>query len=1020
MALALALTPMTGHASNLVWTACFNYGDPLSKCTKWRASTAQMCEEYKVVYARDVRMDSGWVLDGIGSSTPDGDHCVLDTAVHNTNTGESYAHSWVNSGHFIAAELRESYKVCMECLRYGNPIYPLTGSKRNEIDLGSWLSTPVKAIYDTRRKVPFDDPGNVLSVKAPASFGELWTSSLHKQLLIQPKLVVAARGSALWTPFTLNAAGTYAPDGDVADQLVSASGGWRYYDVSAQAVETYDSNGFLQQIAYASGKTLTFTYSTSATPATVAPVPGLLIQVDDNLGRRVQFQYEQPATAGLDPHIIRATDVSGANTDFAYDALGNLSKITWPDGKTQQYLYETGLSWALTGVVDENGKRTTTYGYDDKGRAIETQAAGGVDHYKASYTVPPQWEVTESYDPNESVLWRSYKAGMPQGTSITLANGQTAALTTTVVQGTPRVSSISQPAGAGCSASASATAYDANGNVTSADDFNGIRSCYAYDLARNVRTTAVEGLANTVACSSVTAANATLPAGGRKVSTSWHPQWRIEARRAEPGRLTTMVYNGEPDPFNGGAAATCAPASATLPDGKRIAVLCKKVEQATLDTNGTKAFDVQGAAATTGDPDFAKVSLLLHMDSLTGTSLTDSSSLANPVSTYGNVGIAGGGKFSSSSLVFDGSIGSYAVAPASVLQVGSSDFTIETWVRLNSYRGNGTLISNYGGGGARGLELLTQSDGTVLFRYSLDGVGDAGSAGFATPLALNTWTHIAAVRKGSALTVYVNGTPGPTATLNGTISSSSTLTNLGRTPDVGSGVWYVDGSMDEVRVTKGLARYTGAFAVPTAPFGNTTTSTPAIPSSMDTSVANRVWSYTYNQYGQVLTAKGPRTDVNDTTTYEYYTDTTVDHTVGDLKTVTNAKGQATQFTQYNKAGQVLRSVDANSVTTDYTYDARQRLKSVSVAGQMASYDYLPSGQLKRVTQADASYVEYSYDDAQRLVAMNDNLGNRIDYTLDNAGRRTAETVKDPSGALSRQVSRVMDALGRVQQVTGRE
>jgi hypothetical protein len=40
--------------------------------------------------------------------------------------------------------------------------------------------------------------------------------------------------------------------------------------------------------------------------------------------------------------------------------------------------------------------------------------------------------------------------------------------------------------------------------------------------------------------------------------------------------------------------------------------------------------------------------------------------------------------------------------------------------------------------------------------------------------------------------------------------------------------------------------------------------------------------------------------------------------------------------------------------------------------------------------------------------------------LDNAGNRTAESVKDTSGALRRQVSRSIDALGRVQQTTGRE
>jgi YD repeat-containing protein len=116
----------------------------------------------------------------------------------------------------------------------------------------------------------------------------------------------------------------------------------------------------------------------------------------------------------------------------------------------------------------------------------------------------------------------------------------------------------------------------------------------------------------------------------------------------------------------------------------------------------------------------------------------------------------------------------------------------------------------------------------------------------------------------------------------------------------------------------------------------------------------------------------------------------------------------------------LRMVDANNIVTDYTYDLRQRLKTVSVAGQVTSYDYWPTGLLKRVTQPDSSYVDYGYDDAHRLTSLTDHLGNRIEYTLDNAGNRTAENVKDPAGALSRQLTRVFDALGRAQQTTGRE
>jgi YD repeat-containing protein len=91
-----------------------------------------------------------------------------------------------------------------------------------------------------------------------------------------------------------------------------------------------------------------------------------------------------------------------------------------------------------------------------------------------------------------------------------------------------------------------------------------------------------------------------------------------------------------------------------------------------------------------------------------------------------------------------------------------------------------------------------------------------------------------------------------------------------------------------------------------------------------------------------------------------------------------------------------------------------------VGGQTTSYTYDPVGQLTRVTWPDASYVGYEYDDAHRQKAVFDNRGNRIDYTLDNLGNRTAEAVKDPGGTLRRTLARSIDALGRIQQTTGRE
>jgi YD repeat-containing protein len=267
--------------------------------------------------------------------------------------------------------------------------------------------------------------------------------------------------------------------------------------------------------------------------------------------------------------------------------------------------------------------------------------------------------------------------------------------------------------------------------------------------------------------------------GSRKVSTTSHPDWWLEAKRAEPGKLTTSIYNGQPDPFNGGAIASCAPSTALLPDGKPIAVLCKQVEQATTDANGSQGFSA----------------------------------------------------------------------------------------------------------------------------------------------------------------------------------------------------------------------------------------------SLQSGVANRVQQWTYNSYGQILTAKDP---LNNTTTYTYYSDTTADHTLGDLQSVTNAKNQVTSYTKYNKHGQLLESTDPNGVTTTSSYDPRQRLLSTSVGGQTTSYEYDAAGQLLKVTSPDASWLGYEYDAAHRQVAVKDNLGNRIEYVLDNAGNKTGQSVKDPGGNLARAMSRSIDALGRVQQQTGRE
>src|SRR4029077_20616 len=134
--------------------------------------------------------------------------------------------------------------------------------------------------------------------------------------------------------------------------------------------------------------------------------------------------------------------------------------------------------------------------------------------------------------------------------------------------------------------------------------------------------------------------------------------------------------------------------------------------------------------------------------------------------------------------------------------------------------------------------------------------------------------------------------------------------------------------------------------------GNVLTKT--ITDTTVTPKVSRTWTYSYDSYGRVLTAKAPRTDVNSTTTYAYSTCTTGTQ-CGQLQTVTDAAGHVTTYNTYNADGQPLTITDPNGTVTTLTYDARQRLTSRSVGGEVTGFTYYPTGLLQKVTLPDNSY-----------------------------------------------------------------
>lgn len=901
---------------------------------------------------------------------------------------------------------------------FGNPIYPLTGGKKEVVETGLTVGgQALRLTYDSARQttaaaaaVAAKDFGD-----AP-SFGGLWLSSLHRRLVISPAGFGAQlfRGDGTAVSFRYEG-GAYVTDPDSSDQLTRVGRNYRYLDSISKSIETYSGTGQLSSLADASGNTLNFAYSASA--SSVAPAGGYLVQVTDQTGRSLRFEYTLPggAAAATDGRVSAIINTAGQPITTTYDANGNLASLAWEDGKTRRFVYENPLlSWALTGVVDENNSRRSTFGYDSAGRAISTEYAGGVNRYSVSYGTPPTVAVNQVYDAAAAITYRYHEWQAPSGVSLSTPNAQSASLGASAVLGAPTMTSISQPAGSGCSASTSVLGYDTSGNVVSKDDFTGQRSCYAYDSG-NRETTRVEGLANTASCTAVLPSGAALPSGARKIETTWHPDWRLPAKVIQPLLNTALVYHGQPDPFNSNIAASCTTAS-TLPGGTVLPVVCKRIEQATLG-NGSPdpatlaritrfTYDDGGRVLTRVDPSnmttsyayyagtsfsgtsdagFASVSLLLHGDGANGSTLfTDSSPAPKTITAAGSAGVSTAqSRFGGASAYFNGS-GSYLSIPADAsLDVGLGDFTVETWYYAGSATTDQAILSvnrpsvSAGADVAMGIHhfgaLLSGKVRAFIYsgadQYSVDSSG---------ALTANTWYHLAFVRNGGVLSLYLNGVLQSSASANfapNTLTAGWSLF-VGRFAD--SSPRYVNGYIDDLRITKGIARYTASFTPPAEAFPNA----------------------------------APVIDPN-----------AVGHTAGDLQSITNAAGHVTQFTLYDRAGRVRQMVDPNGIVTDMSYTPRGWVSSVVVTppggtARTTTYTYDNAGQLTGVVMPDATTMSYSYDAAHRLTSVTDAKGNTVTYTLDAMGNKVGEQVKDPSSNLQRNITRVYDALNRVQQVTG--
>ncbi|HWR77546.1 MAG TPA: DUF6531 domain-containing protein [Thiobacillus sp.] len=408
-----------------------------------------------------------------------------------------------------------------------HPIKISTGNK--------WLLEPD---YDSKfGNFAFNRYYNSQLTYGNANIGLAWGHSFHRKITTDSSgnFVTVLRPDGKHYIFNKNTDG-WIPEGDIVDRLVELKDnaglrtGWIYIDSNGER-ETYSAtgqiDGKLLTLTDRTGLTQTLSYSCNevsascpvVTPSTTAPISGLLIKVTDSLGSQLNFTYN---TRG---NISTMADPSGGLYIYAYDSNNNLASVTYPDNKVRAYHYENvTFPNALSGITDENGNRFVTYDYDLNGLAISEQLAGGVEQY--------------------SLVFNNDASGNPSSTTVTDPLGTARTHSFTTILGVVKSTGQSQPGGSGCGPASSATTYDANGNVASRADFNGIKTCYAWDLTRNLETARVEGLASGTACPGNLASY--IPAANtveRKTLTQWHPSFRLPVSITEAGRETSTVYD---------------------------------------------------------------------------------------------------------------------------------------------------------------------------------------------------------------------------------------------------------------------------------------------------------------------------------------------------------------------------------------------------------------------------------------------------------------------------------------------
>jgi hypothetical protein len=209
--------------------------------------------------------------------------------------------------------------------------------------------------------------------------------------------------------------------------------------------------------------------------------------------------------------------------------------------------------------------------------------------------------------------------------------------------------------------------------------------------------------------------------------------------------------------------------------------------------------------------------LLLHCDGVdAATTFPDSSPSARTVT------VVGAAQVDTAQSVFGGASGLFVsndrltVPDHADFDFGAGDFTLDFRVRFNAVSSTRVILGKSPVGVGSWLVYLT--GGVLVFYASSNGSSWdlVNGATILTP-STNTWYHVAVVRNGTNIVRYADGTSaGSTGVSTTALADTSDIVTIGGL----SGATGLDGWLDEVRISKGIARWTSNFTPPAAAYSS--------------------------------------------------------------------------------------------------------------------------------------------------------------------------------------------------------